>query len=92
MLILPVLSCLVILFFQSISGPWREYSTPDPPVLATPIMQHCYGDPSCVTIGYSIIGDDSQEYQWIHDIMREVANEHHLLFNKDVKLSAVGSI
>mmetsp|Transcript_291 Transcript_291/g.319 ORF Transcript_291/g.319 Transcript_291/m.319 type:complete len:105 (-) Transcript_291:2564-2878(-) len=57
MFLLPIISCLFIMFFQTISYEWQQYSTPVPLIRETPLMPHCYGDPNCITIGYSIVGD-----------------------------------
>jgi len=58
-------------------------------------MPRCTGDPDCLTIGYSIIGDpfaQTEEYAYINQIMQHVANDNQLEFNKDVKLISVGSV
>jgi hypothetical protein len=51
-------------------------------------------DESCVTLGYSIIGDIASDregkYERIHDIMKKVADRNDLKFNKDVKLLTIG--
>lgn len=53
----PVFFCLLIVFFQVKSSSWAAkevYNTPQNPISAMP---RCSGDPDCLTIGYSIIGD-----------------------------------
>lgn len=52
----------------------------------------CYG-PSCVTIGYSIIGDPTKqdEYSWIDDIMKSVAISNKMEYREDVKKQTVGT-
>eukprot|EP00347_Sterkiella_histriomuscorum_P002432 403368176 len=83
---------MLILFFQWSStrffakddlNPVEEWLKPVP---------HCTGDPSCTTIGYSIIGDPQkeEEYDYINEIMEDVALQNVLIFKKDVKLLTIG--
>lgn len=64
----------------------------NPPIEKLQSLQHCTGDPSCTTIGYSIIGDPNkeEEYDYINEIMEHVANENVLIFKRDVKLLTIG--
>jgi len=48
----------------------------------------------CVTLGYSIIGAEEEhyrKYQWIDDIMENVAHQNELVFEEDVQKQTVGS-
>jgi len=91
----PVFFCLLIVFFQLKSSSWAAkevYNTPQNPISAMP---KCSGDPDCLTIGYSIIGDpfaQTDEYAYINEIMRNVADDNKLAFNKDVRLISIGSV
>ena len=75
----PVFFCLLIVFFQVKSSSWAAkevYNTPQNPISAMP---RCSGDPDCLTIGYSIIGDPfahTDEYAYINEIMRNVADDN----------------
>ena len=53
-------------------------------------VNKCYGS-NCVSIGYSIIGEPQESYQWIDNIMKGVAVDNKLKFNEDVKKQTVGS-
>lgn len=57
------------------------------------MIPHCWGE-SCVTVGYSIIGESDPEkqdqYNWIDEIMEYVAIQNNFEFNKDVKKLTVG--
>ena len=58
-------------------------------------MPKCSGDPDCLTIGYSIIGDPfapAEEYSYINEVMQNVAEDNKLAFNKDVRLLSIGSV
>ena len=62
---------------------------------AIPVAK-CEGH-NCISIGYSIIGDEdptfqSKNYAWIDEIMRNVAEKNNLEFEKDVKKLSVGSV
>lgn len=40
-----------------------------------------------MTVGYTIIGDSlNEDYEYIHEIMRNLAMDNQLLFNRDVKM------
>lgn len=57
-------------------------------------MDHCQGR-ECVTVGYSIIGENDTEkisqYNWIDNIMQNVATVNNFIFQKDVKKLTVGT-
>jgi hypothetical protein len=91
----PVFFCLLIVFFQLKSSSWAAkevYNTPQNPITAMP---KCSGDPDCLTVGYSIIGDPfaaAEEYSYINEVMKNVAQDNKLVFNKDVRLISIGSV
>ena len=59
------------------------------------MMRPCTGD-GCITIGYSIVGeaeaDSDHSFEWIDDIMKKVAFDSQLTFQRDVKRLTVGSV
>lgn len=78
------------MFFQWKSTDWANqevYRTPERNIGRLP---RCVGDPDCLTLGYSIIGQPGEDYEWVNDVMRYLANDNQLLYGKDVKLLHVG--
>ena len=57
----------------------------------------CIGGEECITVGYSILGSSDSKllksgaYDWIDDIMKEVALVNQLEFGADVKKLTLGS-
>lgn len=56
-------------------------------------IKRCHGHDDCITITYSILGDPkkNEEYEWIDEIMKEVAHQNDFEFRKDVKKLTVGT-
>lgn len=77
----PIIWCCVIFYFNK-QGIIRKslLSTVGDIHLLTPV-DHCNGE-NCVTIGYSIIGDEDQQekYTYIDEIMRTVSEDNNLVF------------
>ena len=86
----PIIFCTIIYLFSNLQPllesqmkqfGWTHELTP---------VKKCFGS-NCVSIGYSIIGDPQDSYQWIDIIMKNVAEDNQLKFNEDVKKQTVGS-
>lgn len=57
MLLTHVFFLLMIMYFQWTSQRYLSREDPDPAQEWLRPIPHCTGDPSCTTLGYSIIGD-----------------------------------
>lgn len=88
----PIVWILCLLYFDSREHVLKEMRPIEASRYDLEPIHKCYG-PGCVTIGYSIIGDASkqEEYSWIDDIMKSVAETNDLEYREDVKKMTVGS-
>ena len=96
-LVAPIFFCLLIVFFQWKSNEWAGQEIYQTTEFGVDRIPHCFGDSDCLTVGYSIIGDPSavgsdDQFAYINEIMKNLATDNQLLFNKDVKLLSIGSV
>jgi hypothetical protein len=89
----PIIWCICILYFDSREGVLRKMRPTYGEKYELAPLKKCYGY-NCITIGYSIIGDPAlqEEYSWIDDIMKNVANTNNMEYHQDVKKLTVGSV
>lgn len=88
----PILWCVCLIYFNSREPVLREMRPIYGERYDLSPLGKCYGE-NCVTIGYSIIGDPKkqEEYSWIDDIMKSVANSNNMEYREDVKKMTVGT-
>lgn len=91
----PIFSCLNIVYFNS-RGPVMQEMSEHRLIEShdMPPVKKCIGQ-DCISIGYSILGESDPEkqeqYNWIDDIMKSVARQNDMVYQKDVKKLTVGT-
>lgn len=90
---LPVLCCLLILWFQYLANSFSSIEIKEFPE-ETPQISRCKGD-GCITVGVGIVGDskdfDSPEYEWISHTLDYFYKFTNLSQGTDVKIVSIGS-
>lgn len=88
-LLMPIFVCLAIFYIQHLIESTKKLTmTPNPTPVIIQSVPKCSKPVDCISIGYFVIGEKED---WIENVMKKVAENSNLEFNKDVKLLAEGS-
>ena len=93
MVALPILCCLLILWFQYLANSFSQVDVKQFPE-ETPKIPKCKGV-DCITIGVGIVGDskdyDSPEYEWVQNTLNYFSKYTNLTYGQDIKIVSIGS-
>lgn len=101
MIVTPLMICMMLKYMQGIGAQLNQRSLLEYPIHEVDQMAKCIngpdhkkGDPDCITVGYSIIGDPKKnktgQYAYIHDLMQTVSEKSGLEYGKDLKQLTIG--